>query len=329
MASHGIVVIGRNEGERLHRSLGAVRALDLPLVYVDSCSTDGSASWARAQGVEVLALDGARPLSAARARNEGFAHLLARHPQLEFVQFIDGDCELCPGWLAVGTAALAAQSELGAVCGRVRERDAEASIYKLLCNLEWQREPGYVQACGGNLMVRAEAFRGVGGFDPAVMAAEDDELCLRLRRAGWKILAVAADMVLHDAALLRFRQWWTRARRAGMAYAQGAAMHGASPNQHFQRECRRIWLWGLGVPALALGLSPPTLGLSLLGFFGYPALGLRIYRRGRARGWTEREAALYACFTVLGKSPELLGMLQYHYRTKLQRRAATLIEHKE
>jgi hypothetical protein len=169
----------------------------------------------------------------------------------------------------------------------------------------------------------------VGGFDASVMAAEDDELCLRLRRAGWKILAVAADMVRHDAALLRFRQWWTRARRAGMAYAQGAAMHGASTNQHFQRECRSLWFWGLALPALSFGLSPPTLGLSLLGFLGYPALGMRIYRRGRARGWTEREAGLYACFTLLGKSPELLGMLQYHYQSKWQKREATLIEHKE
>jgi GT2 family glycosyltransferase len=328
MASHGIVVIGRNEGERLRRCLAALRSAEVPLVYVDSCSHDGSAAWASGQGVDVLELDGSRPLSAARARNEGFAQLGARHPQLDFVQFVDGDCELHPAWLGVGVETLAARSEVGAVCGRVRERDPEASIYNLLCNLEWQKQPGYIQACGGNFMVRAAAFRAVGGFDPAVMAAEDDEFCLRLRGAGFKVLAVDADMVWHDAALLRFPQWWTRSRRAGMAYAQGAALHGASSSRHFQRECRSIWFWGLGLPALSLALAAPTLGASLWGFAGYPALGARIYRWGLGRGWSPREAGLYALFTVLGKSPELLGMLSYHYRTRWQQRDAALIEHK-
>jgi GT2 family glycosyltransferase len=328
MASHGIVVIGRNEGERLRRCLASLRAEPVPLVYVDSCSRDGSAAWARSQGVDVLELDGSRPLSAARARNEGFAHLLARQPHLDFVQFVDGDCELCPGWLQRGVEALSAQAELGAVCGRVRERDPEASIYNLLCNLEWQRQPGLIQACGGNFMARVAAFRAVGGFDNEIMAAEDNEFCLRLRRSGWKILAIDADMVWHDAALLHFRQWWMRSRRAGLAYAQGAALHGSSPDRHFQRECRSIWFWGLGLPGASLLLSAPTLGLSLAGLLGYPVLGMRVYRRGRDRGWSQRAASLYACFTILGKSSELLGMLQYHYRTRWQKRDVTLIEPK-
>jgi hypothetical protein len=75
-------------------------------------------------------------------------------------------------------------------------------------------------------------------------------------------------------------------------------------------------------------VSAPTLGLSLAGLLGYPVLGMRVYRRGRDRGWSQREASLYACFTVLGKSPELLGMLQYHYRTRWQKRDVTLIEPK-
>lgn len=328
MAHLGIVVVGRNEGERLRRCLESVRTAGVPLVYVDSCSRDGSATFARSLGLAVIELDGGKPLSAARARNEGFEWLLGQHPDLEFVQFIDGDCELVPGWLAAGAEQLLAKVELGAVCGHVRERDPHASIYNLMCHLEWQREPGTIRACGGNFMARVEAFRAVGGFRADVMAAEDDELCLRLRRAGFDIQALAADMVRHDAALMHFGQWWTRARRSGMAYAQGAALHGSSDDKHFLRNCRSIWLWGLGLPAASLLLAPPTLGASLFGFSGYPALGLRIYRRGRKRGWSQHEAAVYAFFTVLCKAPELLGMMEYHYRTKWQHRAVTLIEHK-
>jgi GT2 family glycosyltransferase len=328
MTHPGIVVVGRNEGERLHRCLESVRSTGVPLVYVDSCSRDGSVARARSLGVAVLELDGSKPLSAARARNEGFNWLLDEHPDLELVQFVDGDCELEPGWVAAGAEQLLARAELGAVCGRVRERDPHASVYNLLCNLEWQREPGIIMACGGNFMVRVQAFRAVGGFRADVMAAEDDELCLRLRRAGFKILAVDVDMVRHDAAMMRFGQWWTRARRAGMAYAHGAALHGSSDDRHFLREIKSVWFWGLGLPATSLLLAPPTLGTSLLALTGYPALGLRIYRQGRKRGWSKQEAAVYSFFTVLGKSPELIGMLEYHYRTGWLKRAVTLIEHK-
>jgi GT2 family glycosyltransferase len=328
MTNCGAVVVGRNEGERLRRCLVSVLREGVPCVYVDSCSGDGSADWARTTGVTVIELDRSAPLSAARARNAGFERLLRDHPGLEYVQFVDGDSELCAGWLERGTGSLAAESQVGIVCGHVREQDPEASIYNLMCDLEWQRQPGLISACGGIFLARVTAFGAVRGFRSDVMAAEDDELCLRLRRAGWKILAVDANMVRHDAAIMRFRQWWTRARRAGMAYAQGYALHGSSADQHFRHDCLSIWFWALGLPSASLLLALPTQGLSLAGLLGYPTLGLRVYARGRKRGWSPRAAALYAAFTVLGKYPGLLGMLHFYHRTWWQRRPVGLIEFK-
>src|SRR6476660_6372785 len=102
-ARAGVVVIGRNEGDRLAACLESLRILDLPLVYVDSGSVDGSAALARstAHVTAVVELDPARPFSAARARNEGFAALRAARPAIEFVQFLDGDCTLADGWVEV------------------------------------------------------------------------------------------------------------------------------------------------------------------------------------------------------------------------------------
>src|SRR5438046_7765953 len=51
----GIVVIGRNEGERLRRCLRSLPAA-AQRIYVDSESADGSATWARSQGVAVVEL---------------------------------------------------------------------------------------------------------------------------------------------------------------------------------------------------------------------------------------------------------------------------------
>ncbi len=122
--STGVVVIGRNEGERLERCLAGVLRMNVPVVYADSGSTDGSAERAGELGVEVVSLDSSRPFSAARGRNEGFERLVELHPHLEYVQFVDGDCEILEGWLGAARATLEAEPGLAAVAGRLRERVA-------------------------------------------------------------------------------------------------------------------------------------------------------------------------------------------------------------
>lgn len=324
----GIVAVGRNEGARLQACLRSVLASGCPLVYVDSGSVDGSQRLAGSMGVSVLALDAARAFSAARARNEGFDALLERRPGLSYVQFVDGDCEVRPGWLDRGVAELDARPDAVAVCGNVRERSPETTIYNRLCALEWQKPFGEIAACGGNFMVRAEAFQAVGGFRSEVIAAEDDELCLRLRRRGGKILHIDAEMVWHDLAMTRFVQWWRRARRAGHAFAQGADLHGRGAERHFVKQCRRIWFWGLVLPLASLALAWPTSGLSLAVLAAYPLQVLRVTRTGQRRGWSREDAMLYAGFAVLAKFPELSGLVQYHWRRR-RGRAMAVIEHKE
>src|SRR5438128_11766742 len=83
-----VVVIGRNEGERLRRCLQSLGDRRSAAVYVDSGSTDGSAALAKSIGVEVVELDSSRPFTAARGRNAGFDRALELHPHAEFVQFV-------------------------------------------------------------------------------------------------------------------------------------------------------------------------------------------------------------------------------------------------
>ena len=204
----GAVVIGRNEGARLRRcldSLVASRASFAEIVYVDSNSDDGSVTLARSLCVEVVALDVTTPFTAARARNAGFKRLVERAPDVEVVQFIDGDCELLPAFVGAAIDALADES-VAAVAGRLRERDVQASIYNRLCDVEWDGPVGDVDFVGGIAAYRASAFRGVDGFDPRLIAGEEPELCLRLRRRGHRIVRISDDMALHDAAMVRFSQ---------------------------------------------------------------------------------------------------------------------------
>ncbi len=326
MSRVGVVAIGRNEGERLIRCLQSVVGRS-EVVYVDSGSTDGSVAAARSLGAEVVALDMSIPFTAARARNAGFARLRELWPDVEYVQFLDGDCEVAPEWLERATAELDRRPELGAICGRLRERHPEASIYNRLCDIEWDIPLGEIKACGGNSFARVAAVTQVGGYDPGLIAAEDDEFCLRLRRAGWKIFRLMDDMATHDAAMTRAGQWWKRAVRCGFAYANGAALHGRGPERHFVRETRRVVVWGFGVPTTAAALAWPTSGVSLALLALYPLQLARTYRGLRKRVPHRGHALAYATSCVLAKFPQVIGLVKF-YLGRMRGIQTRIIEYK-
>jgi hypothetical protein len=216
---------------------------------------------------------------------------------------------------------------VAAVCGRRRERHPEASVYNRLCDIEWNTPVGIANEFGGDVMMRAEVLRQLGGYNPAVIAAEDTELGVRMRQAGWRIRRLDAEMTWHDAAITRFGQWWKRNVRAGHGFAEGAAMHGASPTRHWVREVRSIWVWGLVVPAAALAGAWWTWGASLLLIGLYGVLYWKIRRNALRRGLLACDAKAVAWFTMLGKFPQVLGQIAY-WRNRLSGRRSRIIEYK-
>jgi len=323
MTPHATVIIGRNEGARLAICIKSAIHSGGPVVYVDSGSSDTSVQVASEAGCSVIALDPASPFTAARGRNEGFRYILEHHPKANYVQFVDGDCELNPAWIAAATAFMEIHPDTAAVCGRLRERHPRNSIYNLLCDIEWDRPPGITRSCGGIALMRVDAFRSVGGFRTDLIAGEEPELCVRLRKSGWVIWRLAADMALHDAAMARFNQWWLRSKRAGYAFAQGYALHGEPPERHYAKEVQRSLLWGVLVPALAFsGTAVSPWSLALL--FAFPAQVIKIAFSSRLTGSTAWWSAL---FLVLAKFPEALGFISFHAK-RILRKSGTLIEYK-
>jgi GT2 family glycosyltransferase len=323
----GVVVIGRNEGERLVSCLRSLENWPGPVVYVDSASEDDSVAKARELGAVVVELTRDRQLSAARGRNAGAAYLRQHWPTVRYVQFVDGDCVVDANWPHDATAFLDQHATVAIVCGRLRERHRDASIYNRLCDLEWDRPVGRTQTCGGIFMVRAQAFHDVGEFNETITAGEEPELCRRLTAAGWNIHRLSAEMGTHDADMHRFGQWWRRAVRSGHAYAEAAWRHGRGPERFGVRPSVSIWWWAFGWPMLLIALAWPTAGWAFLGLAAYPLLWLRILGSQRRRGRTLSDAALYATFCILGKWAQWQGQLTFLKR-KLTGTKASIIEYK-
>ena len=319
-----VVVIGRNEGERLARCLASVVSTATRVVYVDSGSTDASVVLARSMNVEVIELDMSVPFTAARARNAGWRRVPEIAPEAAFVQFVDGDCEMLPNWLDIAQRHLHTHPGVAAVAGRLRERYPERSVYNQLCDMEWNTPVGQARAVGGIAMMRIAALTAVGGFRDDLIAGEEPELCVRLRAAGWRLWRLPIDMAWHDAEMTRFSQWWRRTVRSGFAFAQGAHLHGGPPERHWVRESRSAWFWGLGLPAgillLAVALGPQALWLAL----AYPAQVLRLFLR---QPGPRRARAARAFFLVLGKFAEVTGQLRFAL-ARWRNASGQLIEYK-
>jgi glycosyltransferase involved in cell wall biosynthesis len=320
----GVVIIGRNEGERLTRCILSLHQHISNSIYVDSASTDGSLETATKLGVHSLALDMSMPFTAARARNKGFEVLLMRLPEAEFVQFIDGDCEVLDNWVEVAVDFLLANSQVAVVSGVLNERFPEKTIYNTLCDFEWKMPIGEVKACGGNAMMRVSAFKAENGFLPALIAGEEPELCVRLRQAGWKVWHLKQAMMLHDANMATFGQWWTRTTRAGYAFAQGASMHGAAPEYHWVAESRRAWCWGFILPLIVLILALVKPVWAILLIFIYPLQWLRLTLQIKQ---PFKKASLRAFFLIIGKFAEAIGQIKFLLH-RYMRKQTKIIEYR-
>lgn len=291
---------------------------------MDSGSTDNSVTMALGMGVEVVLLDMTSPFTAARARNSGFDRMRELDPHAEYVMFLDGDCEVSSDWLKNAVKFLDTHLDVAAVCGRRRERFPERSIYNLLCDIEWDTPIGETKACGGDVLMRTDAFESVNGFRPDMIAGEEPELCVRLRSTGWKIWRLDQDMTLHDAAMTHFGQWWKRTVRGGYAFAEGAHLHGSPPERHFVTESRRALIWGLAIPLLVITLTVwmGLWGLAVLLVYLAQFLRLALFgNRSMQENWWR------ALFLVIGKFPEAIGQLNYFYNRMLGK-TARLIEYK-
>jgi cellulose synthase/poly-beta-1,6-N-acetylglucosamine synthase-like glycosyltransferase len=323
-----IVIIGRNEGDRLASCLQSVLAIsaEAELIYVDSASTDGSAQLAANFGAEAIVLHGGAQ-TAARARNAGWQR--ARAP---LILFLDGDTILNQHFPAAAIKVLESESAIAAVWGHRRELHPERSVYNRILDLDWIYAAGDTDYCGGDVLMRRSALAEVEGYDPGLIAGEEPELCRRLRARGYRIVHIDSPMTGHDLDMTRFSQYWRRAVRAGHAYAEMAVRYRGTTDPMWSQESRRnlrigvFWITWLLIALLfaafrSLWVVP---WLALL-----PVLSARSAwkARSKARGQTML-LLLYGFHSHLQQIPILIGQLRCFQSRRLRERPKQ-IEYKQ
>lgn len=308
-----IVVIARNEGDRLKACLASTKGQAKYVIYSDSGSTDGSAEHARSVGVEVTVIE--RPYNQPRGRNAGFRRLLELDPNLKYVFFMDGDCLLVPGFLERARQELENNPTLAAVCGRRLELKPHDTPYNTVVHLEWNTPVGS-RDCGGDVLMRVDVMKQVGGYQEGMVSGEDFEICHRMRKLGFETLRIEADMTKHDVALKSFKKWWWRHARGGYSFAHLTALNLDNPDWTKIKLIGSAMLWGLAVPFGAVVLAPVTLGASLSSYAA--ANGVLFYRirKHRIKDLHDdpSDASTYATYILIGKFAEVHGIAWFLWR---------------
>lgn len=311
-----VVVIGRNEGERLSRCLASVaeaaRAWPAAeLIYVDSASTDDSVTRATRAGARVIVLPPGLT-TAARGRNAGWTATAA-----DFVLFLDGDTILRCDFVERALPEFA-DPTVAVVWGHRREISPQASLFNRVLDLDWIYPPGNSEFCGGDALMRRSVLLSAGGYDERLIAGEEPELCRRMRAAGYSIRHIDCPMTGHDLAMTSWRQYWRRAVRAGFAYASVSKRFRDTEFPLWRSDARRNLLRGPAMLVLPVVAVATALGLrSWMPLAAYFLLMLLVTLRTmwRIRWKSPRDRVtcfLYGLHSHVQQIPIFFGQLKFH-----------------
>lgn len=179
------------------------------VIIADDCSTDQVRELEKvASGVTVI-------------HNEKNLHFLlncnnaAQRARGEYILFLNNDTQVQPGWLAPLVDLLENRSDVGLVgsklvypdghlqeAGGILWKDGSAWNYGHMKDPEgpeysYLKEADYVS--GAAIMIRAELWKEIGGFDERFVPAyyEDVDLAFEVRRHGYKVMMHPASIVVH------------------------------------------------------------------------------------------------------------------------------------
>lgn len=209
-----VVIISRNQEWNVERLIRSVLAEisgrpGARVVLVDSASDDRTVEIACGFPIDVLRLRPDQQLSASAGRHVG-----TRVADGRFILFLDGDMELCNGWLDKAVDLMQMHPEVAAVTGQVIERlrTHGGQVTAIQNEQPGAAREADVKSTGGAGLYRRSILDSVGGFNPFLISDEEPELCLRIRHAGYRVACLSLPIVNHysdpsDRLSTLIRRW--------------------------------------------------------------------------------------------------------------------------
>jgi glycosyltransferase involved in cell wall biosynthesis len=196
-----VVLIGRNEEQFIGGAIESVLAArsripSLEVIFVDSASTDRSIEVAQKYPIRILQLKREWPLCVAAGRYTGYLHSHGK-----YIFFQDGDSHVEADWLADAVDFLEANPTFGAIAGVLDEEyiDSAGNHHGGVKNVfrqDLSQDVCLVKHLGGIALYRRHALEVAGPVNPHLPTAEDHEVCMRIRNAGFRLARIRGRMAV-------------------------------------------------------------------------------------------------------------------------------------
>lgn len=326
----GIVVVGANPKtlpEAAIRSAGDSRAI----VFAPVGLAPEPLAVARRAGAVIVEGDERSLATGGRARNAGYRQLKKIAPHLRYVQFIDSDYALDPGWIATAEKFMERRPEVAIIEGAVQTQSGAHIEYRTIAEQKMREAIGEVPLiANASVFMRTENFEAAGGFRGDLLVCETEDLCVRQRRRGGRVWRLDAKMLICDSQKQNLARWWSGSTRQGFENAYAASLHGGPPERVGVRDTARAVIWGFAFPlaiavlALAGGAGAAVwapLTSAYVVAASIIALGVGVYgakfivataRRGPLKPSSWRKAF----YAVFGRFPEFIGVWRFWFGGK-------------
>jgi GT2 family glycosyltransferase len=213
-----LVILNWNNAPDTIECLESASLLDYPnyrVLVVDNGSTDGSASRIRTAHADVEIIETGENLGYAGGNNVGVRRALTR--RMEYICILNNDVKVAPDFLTELVSALEDSAGAGIATPLVAEMERSDRVWALGQEVEWmsgkvmrlhagedvsaQQSKAAFEvdvASGAAMLVKSEVFEHAGLLEELFyLYYEEVDWCLRVRREGYRILAVPSSLLWH------------------------------------------------------------------------------------------------------------------------------------
>jgi len=184
------------------------------VILVDDGSTDGTREWLATLKKPFRVILNEGNMGYAKSNNRG-----AAAAEGEVLAFLNNDLVLGGGWLGPMLSALNSMGGRAGIVGNVQVNPSTGEVDHAGIVINLKGKPDHVRkapslfsrvfrpvrpvaaATGACLLIRAETWRKLGGFDEGYLnGCEDVDLCLRARAAGLGTVVALRSRILHHVS---------------------------------------------------------------------------------------------------------------------------------